>query len=120
MIKRERLRGSIFFFGIFALLAYGVFVLIRPFFNIIAVAFFTILMLKPVYNYLLGRKWLRGRRRLATTLTVLGFILLLVIPLIWLGSLVINSASNFFEYVSSEGARTSLGEMLADAEGFVG
>jgi predicted PurR-regulated permease PerM len=119
MIKRERLRGSLFFFGIFALLAYGVFVLIRPFFNIIAVALFTVLMLKPVYGYLLHRKWLRGRRRLATTLTVLGFILLLVVPLIWLGSVVISSASNFFEYVGSEGARSSLGEMLAEAENFM-
>ncbi len=116
MTRRERLRGSIFFFGIFALLAYGVFVLIRPFFNIIAVALFTVLMLKPVYDYLLRRKWLRGRRRLATTLTVLGFILLLIIPLVWLGSVVISSATNFFQYVSSEGARSSLGDMLTDAE----
>jgi predicted PurR-regulated permease PerM len=118
MIKRERLRGSLFFFGIFALLAYGVFVLIRPFFNIIAVALFTVLMLKPVYGYLLRRKWLRGRRRLATTLTVLGFILLLVVPLILLGSLVISSARSFFEYAGSEGARSSLGNMLAGVENY--
>ena len=43
-MKRERVSGKAFFFGIFALLAYATFVLVKPFLNIIMLAVISVLM----------------------------------------------------------------------------
>ena len=118
-MKRENSRGKAFFFGLFALLAYATFVLIKPFLSIIMLALISVLMLKPLYNFFMRQRWVKGRRRIATTLTVLGFVLLLVIPVVLLASLALSQVTAFFEYIGSDQAWLSLQEMLTDVESYV-
>jgi len=71
------LRGRAFFFGIFALLALMVLYLLSPFMSVILVSLVTAVMVKPLYDYYLGRKWVKNRARFAVTLTLITFFLLI-------------------------------------------
>jgi predicted PurR-regulated permease PerM len=100
-MKRTRSRGKIFFFVIFALLGLATLFLLQPFLGLIALSLVAVVILKPVYNYFLSRKWVRGHRGIATTISIVVFFLVLVIPLIMLGGALINQAQALFESVSS-------------------
>jgi predicted PurR-regulated permease PerM len=63
-MERAQGSGRIFFFVLFALLAVLAFLVIRPFIGAILMALITVVLLKPAYDYILGRKWVRGRSRL--------------------------------------------------------
>ena len=112
-------RGRLFFYAILGLLAVGTFFLIKPYINIILVALITVILLRPVYMWLMDRKWIKGRSRIATTLTLLGFFLLLIIPIIIFGTLTISQLIEFFEYLSSLELETSLGNLLVAIEDFL-
>jgi len=114
-MKQTRSRGKIFFFVIFALLALATLFLLQPFLGLIALSLVTVVILKPVYNYFLSRKWVRGHRGIATTISIVVFFLVLVIPLIMLGGALINQAQALFESVSSgevDGSVESLTERI--------
>ena len=114
-MKRTRSRGKIFFFVIFALLGLATLFLLQPFLGLIALSLVAVVILKPVYNYFLSRKWVRGHRGIATTISIVVFFLVLVIPLIMLGGALINQAQALFESVSSgdvDGSVESLTERI--------
>lgn len=114
----ERVQGSgrLFFFGLFLLLAVLTFLVIRPFIGAILLALISVVLLKPAYDYILGRKWVRGRSRLALTITILGFILLILIPVVAIGGLIFTAASSFFETVGSTDMETAVTDITVAVE----
>ena len=111
-------RGRLFFYALFALLAVATFFLIRPFISIILIALITIVLLRPAYIRILHHKWVKDRVRIATTVTLLSFLLLIIIPLLLIGSLVIGELTNFFEYLATTDVEASLSNLLTAVEDF--
>lgn len=112
-------QARVFFFVLFGLLALLTFLLIRPYISIIFVALISALLLKPLYDYLLHRPWVRGRARVATTITLFAFILLILIPLVLLGIVIFNGLGAFFESVAAADISGSLSDIAAQVESFL-
>ena len=83
-------RQRLFFFIVFAILIVLMALMLKPFFTVLIVSLISVIMLKPVYNYFLGREWIRGRKGLASSLTLLALLLLLVVPVLLITWLVLS------------------------------
>jgi predicted PurR-regulated permease PerM len=78
---RDRLiTQRIFFFGMVAILAILALILVWQFTRAILLAVALVIILKPVYNWLLPKRGIRGRTSRATALTILIFLLIIAIP----------------------------------------
>ena len=118
-MKQTRSRGKIFFFVVFALLTLAVLALMQPFFSVIALALVTAVILKPVYNYFLRRKWVRGHRGIATTISIVAFFLVLVIPLVILTGAIIGQAQTLLESITTGDVDGSVESLTERIESFV-
>jgi predicted PurR-regulated permease PerM len=77
----ERLvKQRAFFFGMVAILAILTLILVWQFTKAILLAVAVVILLKPLYNWLLNQRWIKGSERKATGATMLIFILLIAIP----------------------------------------
>jgi len=94
-------KGRRFFFAIFAVLALGTLLLVKPFLAVIALSLVTVLILRPLYAWIGGRRRLEGHTSLAVTLTMLIAIIIIFVPLILLAILIINQAADLLETVKS-------------------
>ena len=79
-MKDRLVTQRIFFFGMVAILVILTMVLVWQFVQAILLAVAVVIMLKPLYNWLLEKKWINGSERKATGLTMLIFVLLVAIP----------------------------------------
>jgi len=118
-MKQTRSRGKIFFFVVFGLLTLAVLALMQPFFSVIALALVTAVILKPVYNYFLRRKWVRGHRGIATTISIVAFFLVLVIPLVILTGAIIGQAQTLLESITTGDVDGSVESLTERIESFV-
>ena len=112
-------KGRSFFFGLFAVLAILVLALLSPFLSVIAVAVVTVIMLKPLYDRNLKRSWVRGRPRVATTLTIVSFFLMIIIPIVIIGFLFFAQANDLLEQVKSADIEISLEKLLTTMEDYL-
>ncbi len=112
MARQQGRRGRFFFFGLFALLAILTLYILSPYLPAIAIALVTVVMLKPLYDWFLKRNWVKGRATMATTLTILAFILLITIPLFILGFLLFSQANDLLGQVKSAEIEFSLENLL--------
>lgn len=119
MTTQMHRRGRMFFFGLFAVLTIAVLFILAPYLSVIAIALVTFVMLKPLYDWFLTRKRVKGRTRMATTLTLLTFILLILIPLFLLGFLLIAQAADLLDEIASIEVELSLAAMIEAIEGFL-
>jgi predicted PurR-regulated permease PerM len=119
MNERRRRQGRLFFFGLFALLAVLVVWLLRPYLGVIAIALVTVIMLKPLYEWFISQKRIKGRPRMATTLTLLTFIFLIIIPLFIIGFLLVFQSGQLLEAISSSDVEISLENLVAALEDFL-
>jgi predicted PurR-regulated permease PerM len=88
--EKEVLEGSgevpfgigsrLFFIGTLIILALLTLALFFPFLNVILAVVVLVVILKPLYGYILARNWIRGRQRLAATLTLIAIVVLGIIP----------------------------------------
>jgi predicted PurR-regulated permease PerM len=111
-------RGRIFFYALFAILGVLTFIVVRPFISSILVALVTIVLLRPLYHYLMTRKRINGRRRVATTLTIVIFFLLIIIPIIVIGGLTLNQIRTLVELVNTGELEDTLLEAFGTFEEF--
>lgn len=109
-------QGRVFFFAIFALLAVLTLIVIEPFLSAILLALITVVLLRPVYVWLSRRKWAGSRPSVTTTLTILIFLLVIVVPLIFFGILIFNQAADFLEEVTSLEIETSMTDLVQTIE----
>jgi predicted PurR-regulated permease PerM len=104
---------------LFAVLAIAVLYLLRPYLGVIAVALVTVVMLTPLYDWFLSRRRIEGHIRLATTLTLLTFILLVLIPLFLIGFLIITQAADLLDELASGDIDLSLANIIQAIEDFL-
>lgn len=97
----EKLRENIFFYGIFLLLGILTVILLWPFVNALLFAAALLVILKPLYKWLLPRRLVNDSSNRATALTIIIFILILAIPIIWFAARFITQVGGFLEDVSS-------------------
>jgi predicted PurR-regulated permease PerM len=75
-------------------------------------------MLKPLYDWYLSRRRIGGRVRVATTITILSFILLIIIPIIIIGFLLYAEVNGLLEEVRAAELELSLEDLLMSLEEF--
>jgi predicted PurR-regulated permease PerM len=89
-------KQRIFFFGMVAGLAILALILVWQFVKAILLAVALVILLKPLYSWLLNKKWIKGSERKATGLTMLIFILLIAIPAVLIIGGAITQAAYLF------------------------
>jgi predicted PurR-regulated permease PerM len=96
-MRRRELSRRAFFFVTFAVLAILTLVLLNPFISIIVLSLISIIVLKPLYTRL--TKWdpIRGRTRLAASLTLIIFLMLIILPTYFLASTTLSQLSQALE-----------------------
>lgn len=95
-MNQSLFKQRIFFFGLVAVLAVLTLFLIWPFVGSILLAVALVVILKPVYNWLLGRRLVNGSAARATGLTLVIFVLVIGIPATLIIGGAISQAFNFF------------------------
>lgn len=86
----------VFFFIFIGILAVLALVLVWQFIIPILLAFAVVVIMKPVYNWLLGRKWINNSEARATVATILIFILVIAIPAVLIIGGAVSQASSLF------------------------
>jgi predicted PurR-regulated permease PerM len=112
-------RGGVFFYVLFGVLAIAVLWLLSPYLGVIAIALVTVVMLKPLYDWFIARGRIVGHPRVATTLTLLSFFLLIIVPLFIAGWLMVNQSGELIETLSSVDFETALVDLAASIEEFL-
>jgi len=110
-MERSQVRNLLFFWALFALVTLGVLALIRPYIGTILFSLTLVVLLKPIYDYFMGRKWVK-KSGVATALTIVSFLLIIAIPVTLLVAITINQAKDIFGGISLEGL--DLEDTLAD------
>ena len=106
---RDRLiTQRIFFFGMVAILAILALILVWRFTRAILLAVALVIILKPVYTWLLNKKGVNGRASRATAITILIFILIIAIPAAIIIGGAITQAVTLFSTLNIEGLHFSL------------
>ena len=72
---RVSMQGRVFFYLLLAAVFWITYVLLKPYLGVVVFSVITVVIFKPVYDLIL--RWVKGRRGLATTLTI-GVIFLAV------------------------------------------
>lgn len=101
----------IFFFGMVAVLAVLVLILIWQFTRAILLAVALVIILKPVYSWLLNKRLVKGRESRATAITLIIFIMIIAIPAILIIGGAIIQATRLFSKLEMEGLYFSLGNI---------
>ncbi len=103
---RDRLiTQRIFFFGMVAILAILALILVWQFTRAILLAAALVIILKPIYTWLLNKRGVSGRASRATVLTVLIFFLIIAIPAALILGGAITQAANLFIGLDIEGSQ---------------
>ncbi|MFC2053241.1 AI-2E family transporter [Chloroflexota bacterium] len=96
-MDRINLRTRIFFALAFLILLILSFNVIRPFLTVIIFTLILVIVLKPAYNNFLNRNWMKGRKRLAATITLIVFVVVIFIPLFLLVKITVSQLSGIVE-----------------------
>jgi len=109
------LRTRIFFVVSFLTLLILSFIVIRPFLTVIIFTLILVIVLKPAYNYFLSRKWMKGHKRLAATVTLIVFVLAILIPVFLILKITVSQLSGIVENFDS----ASFSSLLESFEAFI-
>jgi predicted PurR-regulated permease PerM len=93
---KRRINAHYFFFGLLAFFLYYFYAVAKPFLPIFIWAAIVVVTLYPVYEKVL--KWTKGRKSLSAFITLVGFVIGLIIPLMVLCSILARQA-----YISKNG-----------------
>jgi predicted PurR-regulated permease PerM len=86
----EYWQNRIFFWLVFLILVILTILMIKPFFTTLVLSLIAVIMLTPLYNRFLQQERIRGREKLAVSLTLLSFFGILVVPIVLITLLVVN------------------------------
>jgi predicted PurR-regulated permease PerM len=102
------IQQRIFFFIMIGILAILTLILVWQFISPILLAFAVVVIMKPVYNWLLEKKWIKNREARATSMTMLIFVLVIAIPAVLIVGGAISQASNLIKGLNLEEVRIAL------------
>ncbi|MBE2219965.1 MAG: AI-2E family transporter, partial [Anaerolineae bacterium] len=125
-IGRNIVQERFFFFLVLALLGFLALLLIWPNLLSILTAIALVVILKPLYNRFLEKKWVAGSTNRATAVTIVTFLVLIAVPLILFIWLAVNQANellantftgnNFTAGSFMEGVQTFLQDLAVDEQ----
>ena len=102
-IPKSLLRQRYLLFGMILLLAILALILVWPFAIPILFAMAMVVILRPVYSWLLEKKWIRGKETRAAGVTMLIFILAIAIPFVVIIGGAISQANEAIDQLQGEG-----------------
>jgi len=111
-MENRLIQQRAFFFGMVAILAILALVLVWPFTQTILLAVALVIILKPVYSWLLRKKWIKGSENRASGVTLIIFLLVIAIPFVLIIASAITQASNLFSGLNLEGVDSNLSEVI--------
>ena len=91
-------------------------ILVWPYGVAILIAFVAVIILKPVYNWFLKKKWVRGSEKKAVGASVIVFILSIALPLFFMITITISQAASIFGKLSLDSPDFSLESIIATVE----
>ena len=91
----QLLRRDIFFWSLISLLAFLGLLLSWPYLSSILLALAVIVIVKPLYDWFLRRRWLRSKTKWATMLTIVTALLFVAVPIILFLSAAYSQAQDF-------------------------
>jgi predicted PurR-regulated permease PerM len=95
-MESVNLRERLFFYIVFAILIILMLLMIEPFFTVLIVSLIAVIVLKPVYDWFLVQGWVRERKALAASLTLIALFVVLIIPVLLIVWLTANQLSDAF------------------------
>ena len=112
-IPKKLLRQRALLFGMVLLLAILALILVWPFITPILFAVAVVVIMKPVYLWLLKKKWTRGKETRAAGVTMLIFVLAIAIPFLLIIGTAISQASNALDNLRVEGSELTASDIAA-------
>ena len=113
-VSGEYWRNRIFFWIVFLVLIVLTVLMVEPYFTALVLSLIAVIMLTPLYNHFLQMEWVRGREKIAVTLTLLSFVGILVVPAFLVALLVVNQLAAALTYVASVDLE-AVGQSIAQA-----
>ena len=113
-MSAEYWRNRLFFWLVFLILIILAMLMIKPYFTALVLSLIAVIMLTPLYSYFLKRKRIRGREKLAVSLTLLSFLGILVIPILLIALLIVNQLAAALTQIASIDLE-AVGEGIAQA-----
>ncbi len=110
------LRRDIFFYGLVFVLAVLALLLVWPYLSSILLALAAVVISKPIYDWFLKRRWLHGKTKWATLLTILTDILLIAVPMILFFSAAFSQAQDLISQMLGVQGGNSIQELLGSIE----
>jgi predicted PurR-regulated permease PerM len=107
-MNENLVKQRIFFFGMVAILAVLTLILIWRFVGSILLAVALVVILKPLYNWLLNKRLVNGSELRATGITLVIFVLIIGIPATLIIGGAVSQALNFFNGLEIEGLDMTL------------
>jgi predicted PurR-regulated permease PerM len=121
MMENEKqasfIRKRFFFYLLFLLLILLALVMLRPYFTTIIISLISVILLKPVYDFFFGLRFVKERHAIAVTLTLLSALLVIVIPLYFFVRLTVTQMTEAFSDFGSlevEAIIDSVQELFGD------
>lgn len=112
-IPKSLLRQRVLLFGMILLLVVLALILVWPFVIPILFAIAVVVIMKPVYVWLLKKKWINGKENRAAGVTMLIFILAIAIPFLLITGSAISQASNALDSLGVEGSELTVTNIAA-------
>ena len=113
-VSGEYWRNRIFFWIVFLVLIVLTVLMVEPYFTALVLSLIAVIMLTPLYNHFLQMERVRGREKIAVTLTLLSFVGILVVPAFLVALLVVNQLAAALTYVASVDLE-AVGQSIAQA-----
>ncbi|MFC2055455.1 AI-2E family transporter, partial [Chloroflexota bacterium] len=110
------IRTRVFFFLTLLVLLILAILVLKPFFTTIVFTIILIIILKPAYNYILNLNLIKGRKRLAATITLILFVVVLFIPLFLIFQYTVFQLSD----LTAQMEGLDIEAIVQDIEGFLG
>jgi predicted PurR-regulated permease PerM len=107
----EYLRNRAFFWLAFLVLIILAILLIRPYFTVIVVSLIAVIMLTPLYNRFLRGAWVKGREKVAVSLTLASFVGILLIPIYLIARLIVTQLAAALSYLATVDLEAILEEL---------
>lgn len=95
------LRERLFFYIVFGILIILMLLMLKPFFTVLIVSLISVIVLKPAYNFFLARTWVKQRKGLAASLTLIAVLVILVIPVLLIVWVTAKQLSGVFEQLAA-------------------
>jgi predicted PurR-regulated permease PerM len=95
------LKERLFFYIVFAILIILMLLMMQPFFTVLIVSFITVIIVKPLYDWFLAQTWVKERKGLAASLTLVSLFVVLIIPVLVIVWMTVNQLSDAFISLAS-------------------